>query len=151
MVSSTMDPVHRLHTDPPSSPPGVRLAHLVVSGSVVVLGLFFLRVGSSPQAELGSVLVNVGVVVVSVGLVLTALALVALVGSGWGGARLISLAFGVFEVLGGLVLMWAVAVALEGYGTFAPWRSPLLGPAIVLFVLGLTAVIRERRGRPGSR
>ena len=51
-------------------------------------------------------------------------------------------ALGVVEIVVGVGLAAATAVAVRGYGAFEPWRSPLLLPTVLVLTLGTTAMSR---------
>ncbi len=61
-----------------------------------------------------------------------------------------SLILSVIEVVAGVALTVGVVVAVQGYAAFAPWRSPLLLPAVLCLAVGLGGVGTARRVSGGQ-
>lgn len=62
-----------------------------------------------------------------------------------GRGGVLSLILSIVELVVGAAV--AVAIAMQGYGAFEPWRSPLLLPAAQLVAHGL-ACLRDAAGIP---
>ncbi len=54
-----------------------------------------------------------------------------------------SLILSIVELVVGAAMAAALAVAVQGYGAFEPWRSPLLLPSALLIALGLAGLALE--------
>jgi hypothetical protein len=56
-----------------------------------------------------------------------------------------SIALVCLELAAAMLLAWAAWVAMASYGEFAPWRSPVVVPALLLGAAGTAALIQARR------
>ena len=115
------------------------VGHLAVGAATAVLGIVFVVTSRSPGAELETVLLVPGLLLVVLG---AAFAYAALRGLRSARAGALPLALGVIELVTGAGLFAGAAVAINGYGAFEPWRSPLLLPSLLLIALGLWALLR---------
>jgi hypothetical protein len=120
------------------------VGHLLVGGATVVLGIAFVVTSRSPGAELETVLFTPGLVLVAAGLLFAYAAWRSLRRAPIGS---LAVSLGVIEIITGAAMFAAVAVAVRGYGTFAPWRSPLLVPSLLLITLGVWATVRALEAR----
>lgn len=111
------------------------VAALVVAGTLVLAG-------AKPNAGLGAVFLGLGLALALAAAVFLYAALLVLRGGTQRGARL-SLVLSIVELAVGVGLTGGLVVAVQGYGTFEPWRSPLLVPSALLLLLGLTGVAVE--------
>jgi hypothetical protein len=59
----------------------------------------------------------------------------------------LSLILSIVERVVGAARAAALAIAVQGYGAFEPWRSPLLLPSALLVALGLAGLGLEVGGR----
>jgi predicted MFS family arabinose efflux permease len=127
--------------------PAIVLAHLVVAFVWLAFAGLFVFVGTRPNAELEGLLAMVGVVLAVPGAAFA----VGAVACSLAGARhprravRLSLALGVVEIVAAVLLGWEAVSATTTSGSFAPWRSPLAAPALLLAGLGVTAVVRDAR------
>ncbi|WP_156996661.1 hypothetical protein [Knoellia aerolata] len=126
----------------------VGLGHVVAGAGALVVAAVMIHAGTRPYAGLGGVVALPGVVLGLAALAFTRRALRALrhLGSGrplseW---RVLALV----EIATGIPLAAAVAVAVQGYGAFEPWRSPLLLPSVALLVLGSAGLLVARDPSP---
>lgn len=126
----------------------IDLGHLAVGGAALVFAGVLVKAGRSPNAELGGVFVGLGFLLAVAALAFTYTAVLLLRG-GQGGAGSLSLVLSIVELVGGVVMAVAVLIAVQGYGAFEPWRSPLLLPSAALIVLGLAGVWLEIVNRRG--
>ena len=111
--------VHRAGAPPaPPFPPVLALAHVVVAAAGVVTVLAF---------------------------AIAAVACLRLRRTASRRAARLSLVLGVVELVLAVALLWGVVVAVQGYGEPAPWRSPLLLPALVVAGIGTAAVVDAAR------
>ncbi len=120
----------------------IGLGHLLLGGAALVFGGVLVATALSPSAELEGALIAPGLLLVLAGAVFTGVAATVLRDSrrDVGGYR--SGALGVVEIVVGVGLAAATAVAVRGYGAFEPWRSPLLLPTVLVLTLGTAAVSR---------
>jgi hypothetical protein len=129
----------------------VDVGHLAAGGAALVFAAVVVVAGRAPNAELGGVFVGLGLLLALVALAFTGTAVVALRHTREGRRGVLSLTLSTVEVVVGAAMAAALAVALQGYGAFEPWRSPLLVPSAVLMALGLVGLAVEIRGRrPGG-
>lgn len=121
----------------------VNLGHLLVGGAALVFVGVLIVAGLAPNAELDGVLVGLGLLLALPATVFTGTAVLVLrhAQGGLGGA--LSLLLSIIELVVGTVMAGALAVAVQGYGAFEPWRSPLLLPSALLVALGLTGLRLE--------
>jgi len=113
------------------------LGHLLVGAAATVFGAVLVITSRAPGAELETVLLGPGLLLAAVGLAFGYAAVHTLRAARDGQADSLSLALSVIELAVGVALAVGVVVAVQGYGVFEPWRSPLLVPSIVLTALGL--------------
>ena len=125
----------------------VDIGHLGVGGAALVFAAVMVVAGRAPNAELGEVFVGLGLLLAMVALAFTGTAVVALRHTREDHRGVLSLALSTVEVVVGAAMAAALAVAVQGYGAFEPWRSPLLVPSAVLMALGLIGLAVEVRGR----
>jgi hypothetical protein len=121
----------------------VRLGHLLAGGAALVFAGVMVVTGRAPNAELGGVLVGLGLLLALVALAFVCAAVVALRRTGGGRHGLLSLTLSIVELVAGATMAVAVGVAVQGYGAFEPWRSPLLLPSALLMSLGLAGLAVE--------
>ena len=110
-------------------------------GLALVFAGVMIVASRAPNAELGTVLVGLGLLARSGrrGL-FTCTAVVALRRAQDGDGGLLSLILSIVELAVGAAMAAAAAVAVQGYGAFEPWRSPLLLPSALLLALGLAGL-----------
>ncbi|WP_323095571.1 hypothetical protein [Intrasporangium sp. YIM S08009] len=113
----------------------------------VVTVVVLVVAGTRPNAELEALYAFFGLVLAVPVLAFTVAAVGCL---RWGRtaprrAARASFALGVVELVLAAALLWGVVVAVQGYGEFAPWRSPLLLPALVVAGIGGGAVVGAAR------
>ena len=120
------------------------IGHLLVGLATVILGVVLVVTSRSPGAELETVLFTPGLVLVVVGL---AFAYAAVRSVRVGRPSALRVALGIVEIVTGAGLFAAMAVAVGGYGAFAPWRSPALVPSLLLITLGVWATLRALEAR----
>jgi hypothetical protein len=123
----------------------VRAAHLLVGAAIMAFAIVLIVAGRAPGSELDGVLLGWGLMIALTGAAVTAAAVLALRRGQDGGS--LSLVLSIAEVVAGATLGVALAIAVQGYGAFEPWRSPLLLPAVLLLALGLTGLRLEGSGR----
>lgn len=125
-------------------PPGARslinLGHLVVGGAALVFAGVMIVAGRAPNAELEGALLGLGLLLALAATTFTCTAIVVLRRAHDGRGGLLSLTLSTVELVVGTAMAAALAVAVEGYGAFEPWRSPLLLPSALLIALGLTGL-----------
>jgi hypothetical protein len=121
----------------------VSLGHLLVGGAALVFAGVLTVAGRAPNAELDGVLLGLGLLLALAATVFTGTAVVVLrrAQDSLGGS--LSLLLSIIELVVGAVMAGALAVAVQGYGAFEPWRSPLLLPSALLVALGLTGLRLE--------
>jgi drug/metabolite transporter (DMT)-like permease len=125
----------------PRGPRGlIRLGHLLVGGSALVLAGVMIVAGLAPDAELDAVLLPWGVLVALAATAFTCTAIVALRRAPGGRGGSLSVMLSMVELALGAGMAAALAVAVQGYGAVEPWRSPLLLPSALLIVLGLAGL-----------
>ena len=120
------------------------IGHLLVGLATVVLGVVLVVTSRSPRAELETALFAPGLVLVVVGLVF---AYAAVRSARAAPPSALRVALGMVEIVTGAAMFAAMAVAVSGYGAFAPWRSPLLVPSLLLITLGVWATLRALDAR----
>lgn len=153
MASRAHRPGDPLATSPapaaPVSPlvPVLALAHVVLAAAGVVAVVVLVVAGTRPDAELEALYTFFGLVLAVPVLAFTVAAAACLrwVRTAPRRAARVSLALGVVELALAGALLWGVVVAVQGYGEPAPWRSPLLLPALVVAVVGGAAVVEAVR------
>jgi drug/metabolite transporter (DMT)-like permease len=114
-------------------------SHLLVGGAALAFAGVMIAAGLARNAELGGVLGPLGLLLALAAAVFTATAFVALRRAQHGRDGSLSLILGIVELVVGVAMAVGVVVAVQGYGAFAPWRSPLLLPSVLLVGLGLAA------------
>ena len=77
----------------------------------------------APNAELGTVLLGLGLLLALAATLFTCSAVLVLRGAHDSGAGLMSLILSIVELVVGAAMAAALAVAVQGYGAFEPWRS----------------------------
>ncbi|MGO4601705.1 hypothetical protein [Terrabacter sp. 2YAF2] len=108
--------------------------------------------GRDPEAGLGGVLLGIGVIL-AVAAALFTWAAVLVLTPGPARRSPLSLVLSIIELLAGATMVAGVAVAVQGYGAFEPWRSPILLPCVLLVALGLAGLrlgVRDRHW-PGPK
>jgi hypothetical protein len=96
--------------------------------------------GRAPNAELEGVLLGLGQLLALVAMGFTCTAIVVLRRAHDGRGGWLSLSLSIVELVVGAAMVAALAVAVQGYGAFEPWRSPLLLPSTLLVALGLAGL-----------
>ena len=114
----------------------INLGHLLVGGAALVLAGVMILAGRAPNAELEGVLLGMGLLLALVAMGFTFTAIVVLRRARDGGVGRLSLTLSIVELVVGAALAAALAVAVQGYGSLEPWRSPLFLPAALLVALG---------------
>ena len=117
----------------------VSSGHLLVGGSALVFAGVMIVAGRDPEAGLGGVFLGLGMIL-AVAAALFTFAAVHVLRAGPTRHGSLSLALSIVELLAGAALVVGVAVAVQGYGAFEPWRSPILLPAVLLVALGLAGL-----------
>lgn len=118
----------------------INLGHLLVGGAALVLAGVMIVAGRAPNAELEGVLLGLGLLLALVAMGFTCTAIVVLGRAPDGGVGWLSLTLSIVELVVGAATAAALAVAVQGYGAFEPWRSPLLLPSALLLALGLAGL-----------
>jgi drug/metabolite transporter (DMT)-like permease len=118
----------------------IRLGHVLIGGAALVFAGVLIVAGRAPNAELDAVLVGLGLVLALAAVGFTCTAIVALRRAQDGHGGSLSLILSIVELAVGAAMAAALAVAVQGYGAFEPWRSPLLLPSALLLALGLAGV-----------
>ncbi|MEO6019857.1 MAG: hypothetical protein ABIP45_06380 [Knoellia sp.] len=111
----------------------VSLGHLLVGTAAIAFAVVLIV--SSRAGELDGILLGAGLVLALAGAVFTWTAIVALRRGRDGGG--LSLSLSLAELVGGAAMAVGMAIAVQGYGAFEPWRSPLMLPSALLIALGL--------------
>jgi drug/metabolite transporter (DMT)-like permease len=137
---------------PPSAARSViGLGHLVVGGTALAFAGVMIVAGRAPNAELDGVLLGLGLLLALAATVFTCTAFLVLRRAHEGrGGGLLSLILSLVELVIGAAMAAALAIAVEGYGAFEPWRSPLLLPSALLVALGLAGLGLEVVARRSS-
>lgn len=139
-------------TDQPprgAGPARINLGHLLVGGAALGFAGVMIVAGRAPNAELDGVLLGLGLLLALASTVFTCTALLVLRRAHEGRGGVLSLILSIVELVVGAAMAAAVAVAVQGYGAFEPWRSPLLLPSVLLVALGVAGlgvevVVRRR-------
>ena len=118
----------------------VSLGHLLVGGAALVFAGVLVVAGRGPSAELDAVFTGLGLWLALAAMPFTCSAVFGLRRAREGRGGSLSLILSIVELVVGAALAAALAVALQGYGAFEPWRSPLLLPSAVLVALGLAGL-----------
>jgi drug/metabolite transporter (DMT)-like permease len=120
----------------------ISLGHLLVGSAALVFAGVLILAGSDPRAELGGVLLPLGLLVALAAAVFTYTAIMVLrrAPEDRHGA---SLSLSIVELVVGVAMVAGLVVAVQGYGAFEPWRSPLLLPSALLLALGLAGLRLE--------
>ena len=121
----------------------ISLGHLLVGGAALVFAGVMIVASRAPNAELGTVLLGLGLLLALAATLFTCSAVLVLRGANDSGAGLMSLILSMVELVVGAAMAAALAVAVQGYGAFEPWRSPLLLPSALLVALGLAGLALE--------
>lgn len=117
----------------------ISCGHLLVGGSALVFAGVMIVAGRDPEAGLGGVLLGLGLIL-AVAAALFTFAAVLVLRAGLNRRGSLSLVLSIVELLTGAAMAAGVAVAVQGYGAFEPWRSPILLPAVLLVALGLAGL-----------
>lgn len=125
----------------------ISLGHLLVGGAALVFAGVMTVAGRAPNAELDGALLGVGLVLALAATVFTCTAFLVLRRAHDGRGALLSLILSIVELVVGAAMAAALAIAVQGYGAFEPWRSPLLLPSALLVALGLAGLGLEVGGR----
>lgn len=118
----------------------VSIGHLLVGGAALAFAAVLIAASGAPNAELDGVLIVPGLLLAVTAVAFTCAALLILRGARHGRGGSLSLILSVVELAAGGALAWGLVVAVQGYGDFEPWRSPLLLPTAALLGLGLWGV-----------
>ena len=125
----------------------ISFGHLLVGGAALVFAGVMTVAGRAPNAELDGALLGVGLVLALAATVFTCTAFLVLRRAHDGRGALLSLILSIVELVVGAAMAAALAIAVQGYGAFEPWRSPLLLPSALLVALGLAGLGLEVGGR----
>ena len=129
----------------------IRLGHVLVGGAAMVFAGVLIVAGRAHNAELDSVLVGLGLVLALAAVGFACTAIVALRRAGDGRGGLLSVILSIVELAGGAAMAIAIVVAVQGYGAFEPWRSPLLLPSALMLALGLAGLgVEAAAHRPAT-
>jgi hypothetical protein len=118
----------------------ISFGHLLVGGAALVFAGVMIVAGRRPSAGLDSVFLGLGLSIALAATLFTCSAVFGLRRARDGRGGLLSLILSIVELVVGAALAAALAVAVQGYGAFEPWRSPLLLPSAVLVALGLAGL-----------
>jgi drug/metabolite transporter (DMT)-like permease len=118
----------------------ISLGHLAVGGATLVFAGAMIVSGRAPNAELDGVLLGLGLLLAVAATLFTCMALLALRRAHEGRGGVLPLMLSIVELVVGGALAAAAAIAVQGYGAFEPWRSPLLLPSALLVALGLAGL-----------
>ena len=121
----------------------VSLGHVLVGGAALVFSGVMVFGGREPDAGLGGVFVGLGLLLALAAALFTYVAVLGLRRTHDGRGGPVSLALSVVELVAGAAMAAAMGVAVQGYGAFEPWRSPLLLPTVLLVALGLAGLSLE--------
>jgi hypothetical protein len=117
----------------------VSIGHLLVGAAALIFAGVLIVAGSDPLAELGTLLLPQGLLLVLVAGVFTYTAVMVLRRAPED-RRGPSLILSIIELAVGAALVAGLVAAVQSYGVFAPWHSPLLLPSVLLVALGLTGL-----------
>lgn len=123
----------------------VLIGHLLVGVAALAFAVVLIVAGRSPNAELEGVFLGLGLALVLVAAVFVGTAVLVLrrARDGRGGA--LSLVLSIVELVVGAATSAGLVAAVQGYGVFEPWRSPLLAPSALLVALGLAGLVLGMR------
>lgn len=118
----------------------VILGHLLVGVAALVFAVVLIVASRSSNAEFEGGFLGPGLALALAAAVFggTALLVLQRARDGRGGAS--SLVLSLIELVVGVAMGAGSAVAVQGYGVFEPWRSPLLVPSVLLVALGLAGL-----------
>jgi hypothetical protein len=129
----------------------ISCGHLLVGACALVFAGVMIVAGRDPEAGLGGVFLGLGMIL-AVAAALFTFAAVQVLRAGPTRHSSLSLVLSIVELLAGAAMVAGVAVAVQGYGAFEPWRSPILLPAVLLVALGLAGLrlgmVDDRRAGP---
>ena len=118
----------------------ISLGHLLVGGVALVFAGVMMVASRAPNAELDGAFLGLGLLLALAATLFACSAVLVLRRAPDGRAGVLSLTLSVVELVAGAAMAVAVAGALQGYGAFEPWRSPLLLPTAALLALGLAGL-----------
>lgn len=118
----------------------IRLGHLLAGVAALVFAGVMIVAGRAPNAELDGVLLGLGLLLALAAALFTGSAVLGLRRAHDGRGGLLSLILSTVELVVGAAMAAALAVAVQGYGAFEPWRSPLLLPTALLVALGVAGL-----------
>lgn len=118
----------------------IRLGHLLAGVAALVFAGVMIVAGRAPNAELDGVLLGLGLLLALAAALFTGSAVLGLRRAHDGRGGLLSLILSIVELVVGAAMAAALAVAVQGYGAFEPWRSPLLLPSALLVALGVAGL-----------
>ena len=121
----------------------ISLGHLLVGGVALVSSGVMMFAGRAPNAGLGGVFVGVGLLLALAAALFTYVAVLVLRRGPDARSARLSLALSAVELVAGAAMAAAMGLAVQGYGAFEPWRSPLLLPAVLLAALGFAGLALE--------
>ena len=125
----------------------IGLGHVLVGGAGLVLAGVMIVAGRAPNAELDGVLLGLGLLLALAATVFTSAAVLVLRRGRHGRGGSLSLVLSIIELVVGAAMTAGVTIAVQGYGTFEPWRSPLLLPSVLLVALGFAGLGVEALAR----
>jgi hypothetical protein len=125
----------------------ISCGHLLVGGSALVFAGTMIVAGRAPDAGLGGVFLGLGLILAMAAALFTFAAVLVLRAEPTRHSSP-SLALSIVELLAGAAMLAGVAVAVQGYGAFEPWRSPILLPSVLLVALGLAGLRLGMRHDP---
>ncbi|XGX79792.1 hypothetical protein LQK93_02608 [Terrabacter sp. BE26] len=129
----------------------ISLGHVLVGGAALVFAGVMIFAGRAPDAGLGGVFVGLGLLLALAAGLFTYAAVLVLRRAHHGRGGQLSLTLSLVELVAGAAMAAAMGVAVQGYGAFEPWRSPLLVPSVLLVALGLAGLALEVVARrPGT-
>lgn len=118
----------------------VLIGHLLVGVAALVFAVVLIVAGRSPNAELEGAFLGLGLALALVAAVFAGTAVRALQRTQDGRGGALSLVLSIVELVVGAATSAGLVVAVQGYGVFEPWRSPLLVPSVLLVALGLAGL-----------
>lgn len=125
----------------------ISVGHVLIGGATLVVSGVMIVAGRAPNAELGGVFLGLGLLLMFAAAAFTWTAVLVLRRAHHGRGSPLSLSLVIVELVAGAALAAGLALAVEGYGAFQPWRSPLLLPSALLVAHGLAGLALEVMAR----
>lgn len=121
----------------------IRIGHVLMGGAALVFSGVMMFAGRAPNAGLGGVFVGLGLLLALAATLFTYVAVLLILQGHDGRGGSLSLILSVVELLAGAAVAAGLGNAVQGYGSFEPWRSPLLLPTVLLVAFGLAGLALE--------